>query len=308
MHKRMLRLTALLCASWLTPLAAQPAQQPVELPASAGAEISPEQRVDGIQSAVERHDFSGVVVYQRDGQLDALSVRHDKNGAELQRLTGPALAPGTVGAAVGEQVSLEPDGLLFARSGLKPGESTVPVREAYQLRALPEDRVAGRTAHVVDLLARDALRYSRRLWIDGDSGLVLRSATFGADGQMVEQWMFTQIALLPAAAGSGSAAPVQGSSPQGSGRLHSTPAGFKLVSSSSAAQGEHWVYCDGLARVSVFIEPLRSNRASLSGLQRRGLLSVFGRVVSGHQIVVVGEVPPATVERFAQEIVLDRAG
>lgn len=284
----------LIALCWLSPAIAQ----------------SAEEWVEGIQSAVNRVSFDGVVVYHRDGQLDALSVRHSQDGVQLQRLTGPALQAGVVGADANADLS-SPDGLLFARTGLKTGEGAVSLKLAYQTRALPDDRVAGRVARVIDLLARDSMRYSRRLWIDQESGVPLRSATYGADGQLVEQWMFAQITVQPRAepqessAGSGERELLEDPSRV---RLHSVPAGFSLVSANAAEQGEHWVYCDGLARVSVFVEPLRADRPPLSGMQRRGLLSVFGRVAAGRQVVVVGEVPPATAERFAQEVVLDRAG
>lgn len=297
MRNRMSGLALLIALGWLGPVSAQ--SEPVR---------TAEQWVDGIQAAVERVTFSGIVVYQRDGQLDALTVQHDGNGAQLQRLTGPELPSRVVGGEP-DSAAPGPHGLLFARSGLRLGEGAVSLKLAYQTRSLPDDRVAGRSVKVVDLLARDSMRYSRRLWIDEQSGVPLRSATFGADGQLVEQWMFADISLqaraatdLPATAGDSA------TEQPDKLRLHAVPPGFSLVSARSGQQGEHWVYCDGLARVSVFIEPARADRAALSGLQRRGLLSVFGRVVAGRQVVVVGEVPPATVERFAQEVVLDRAG
>ncbi|MBD8524806.1 MucB/RseB C-terminal domain-containing protein [Pseudomarimonas arenosa] len=287
------RFWLLIALCWLSPAWAQSAVEWVE----------------GIQAAVEKVAFDGVVVYQRDGQLDALSVRHDEQGAQLQRLTGPALPVGVVGPAPAEGVPL-PDGLLFARTGLRVGEAGASLRTAYQTRTLPEDRVAGRTVQVVDLLARDAMRYSRRLWIDRDSGIPLRSAVYGADGQLVEQWMFAQFNVREPASASVAVKPLVQADIEAPdrARLHSVPAGFALVSAQSQPGGEHWVYCDGLARVSVFVEQVRADRAPLSGLQRRGLLSVFGRIAAGRQVVVVGEVPPATVERFAQEVVLDRAG
>ena len=46
----------------------------------------------------------------------------------------------------------------------------------------------------------------------------------------------------------------------------------------------------------------------LSGHQRRGALNVFGRLFGGLQIVVVGEVPAPTAERFAQGVELPGGG
>jgi sigma-E factor negative regulatory protein RseB len=58
----------------------------------------------------------------------------------------------------------------------------------------------------------------------------------------------------------------------------------------------------------LYVEPLAADAPNLSGLLRRGALSVFGRVVDGHQVTVVGEVPPATVERMAQGVVARDGG
>jgi sigma-E factor negative regulatory protein RseB len=91
-------------------------------------------------------------------------------------------------------------------------------------------------------------------------------------------------------------------------RVLDVPKGFQLVSAAVEPQREQLVYSDGLVTVSVFAEPLAAEATVLSGHQRRGALSVFGRLYRGLQIVVVGEVPAATAERFAQGIEQPGAG
>ena len=57
---------------------------------------------------------------------------------------------------------------------------------------------------------------------------------------------------------------------------------------------------DGLASVSVFIEdPPAPPRQASEGQGRVGAASVYSRVVAGHQVTAVGEVPPQTVELIA---------
>lgn len=279
------------------------------------AQPLPQALLQRMGDALTASNYSGVIVYAREGQLDALRIRHS-GGAErfevIERLTGPVLPLQRDGqsARLGEGPRYAAD---LASAGVVTG---VDPLLAYELTTIGEDRVAGRVADVLDARARDAMRYSRRYWIDRDSGILVRAATFGSDGIVVEQWMFSDLDVAPAAA---AAAPVLGqaepfraarSSDLGHARLRvlDVPKGFQLVSAAVEPQREQLVFSDGLVSVSVFAEPLAAEATVLSGHQRRGALSVFGRLFRGLQIVVVGEVPAATVERFAQGVETPGAG
>ena len=52
---------------------------------------------------------------------------------------------------------------------------------------------------------------------------------------------------------------------------------------------EHWVYSDGLASVSIFIETADANRA-LDGTSSIGAVNAYGRRIDNYQVTVVGEV------------------
>jgi sigma-E factor negative regulatory protein RseB len=69
----------------------------------------------------------------------------------------------------------------------------------------------------------------------------------------------------------------------------------------------HLVYSDGLASVSVFIEPRDSQAAPLHGLGKVGAAFVFSRDLDGHQVTAVGEVPAATVEAIAAGVMRQAA-
>jgi sigma-E factor negative regulatory protein RseB len=53
------------------------------------------------------------------------------------------------------------------------------------------------------------------------------------------------------------------------------------------------VFSDGLAAISVFIEPLSANLDE--GLARLGAIHVLKRRIDSHQAVVMGEVPALAV-------------
>jgi sigma-E factor negative regulatory protein RseB len=65
---------------------------------------------------------------------------------------------------------------------------------------------------------------------------------------------------------------------------------------------DHMVYSDGLASVSVFIEPAEAADEELAGLSRMGAAHAFTLILNGRQITAVGEVPPHTVERIARSL------
>jgi sigma-E factor negative regulatory protein RseB len=63
------------------------------------------------------------------------------------------------------------------------------------------------------------------------------------------------------------------------------------------------VYSDGLAAVSVFIEPLLAGGDPVRpGLASAGAIHVYTREVAKHRVTVVGEAPAASVQRVANTV------
>jgi len=86
------------------------------------------------------------------------------------------------------------------------------------------------------------------------------------------------------------------------------PAGFRMATRSvqalpgSSEPTTHLVYTDGVASVSVFVEPRKSDTRFDQGPVRMGSSSAFTTIVDGHQITAVGEVPPNTVQFIATQV------
>jgi sigma-E factor negative regulatory protein RseB len=107
-------------------------------------------------------------------------------------------------------------------------------------------------------------------------------------------------------------------------RASELPPGFHLTVAGAQTIGgarvpaSHLVYSDGLATVSVFIEPPRTDAQGagsgaaaapaapaeppMQGLARVGSGFAFSTVVQGHQVTAVGEVPAQTVEFIAHAV------
>jgi sigma-E factor negative regulatory protein RseB len=86
------------------------------------------------------------------------------------------------------------------------------------------------------------------------------------------------------------------------------PPGFRLSTRSSQAMPgskepvAHLVFTDGVASVSVFVEPRKPDTKPTEGPTRVGSASAFSTVVDDHQVTAIGEVPPNTVQFIATQV------
>lgn len=263
--------------------------------------------------ALDRVEYRGLLVHTEGGRMQSLEVFHaiDPEGVRerLVALDGPPREIVQIGGrfACGGDASMPELGRLT-----RPAAPTADALAHYRLSLGGEERIAGLPARMIQLDPVDAFRYGHRLWLDQASGLPLRSLQFGADGRIVSQSGFVRIELgqRPSDAELGECPdplPVdRAGSPaqvESRWRLRDGPPGFRLLRVlplPGVERGEHQFYGDGLASVSVYIEPHRAEAAPLSGPARRGGINFFGRVHGGYQVTVVGEVPELTVQRVAQ--------
>jgi sigma-E factor negative regulatory protein RseB len=186
-----------------------------------------------------------------------------------------------------------------------------------------EVSVAGREAGllgpamVVVVRPRDGYRFGYRLWIDEASHMPVRSELSDAAGRVVERLRFTELSLrsdIPDSAFEPTldrtrlrwvrqAAQAEDQAPEW--RAAQVPPGFRLSMSGlqamagTSAPVRHLVYSDGLASVSVFIQAPAPGRTPVVGSGSAGVASAYTTVVQGHQVTVVGEVPPDTLRFIA---------
>jgi sigma-E factor negative regulatory protein RseB len=94
--------------------------------------------------------------------------------------------------------------------------------------------------------------------------------------------------------------------PQFSGWIVANPPqGFRLTITRVQTIGgtivRHMVFSDGLASVSVFIEP-RAATDEKPGLARVGIAHAFSTEIQDHRVTAVGEVPATTVQAMATSV------
>jgi sigma-E factor negative regulatory protein RseB len=165
---------------------------------------------------------------------------------------------------------------------------------------------------MLDIRPRDELRYGYRLWLDEATGLPLKSELLAAGGETLERVVFTDIQLHDTADPDRAAA-IRARKAQVRAMVGKTsavaevearrwqvsdlPTGFALADYRTypgTGDGiDHLVFSDGLATVSVYVEPAKPGQP-LNGTHRAGAVSTFALVRDAHQVVVVGDVPMAT--------------
>ena len=179
-------------------------------------------------------------------------------------------------------------------------------------------RIAGFDCQAILLKPKDNLRYGYRLYADASSGMLLKAMTVDASGDTIEQFSFTQLTI-----GSVTRDMVRPRHAAGGWRIDNAEAapahltgwslsaelpGFHKIMELKRRLGEsrqagQVVYSDGLAAVSVFIEPLDAGHEAVRpGLASAGAIHIYTREVANHVVTVVGETPAASVQRIANAV------
>lgn len=270
-----------------------------------------------MSQALQQTDYRGVLIYSQGGQMHGVQVYRAGGDVPRERLISLDGAEREV-LREGQRVICQSGGstpVPGLPAGLDGAAADPGLLQHYQLRLDGQDRVAGLPVQIMTIEPRDAFRYGQRLWLEQNTALPLRSVLFGSDARVASQSLFAQIELgyRPDAAElgdctSGDAGDAAAGDHPSDSRwtIRDLPPGFRLLRSLRDAQSagaEHHIYGDGLALVSVYIEPRSVVVEPLSGALQRGALSLFGRALGGVHVTVVGEVPALTVERMAQGMV-----
>lgn len=283
-----------------------------------------------IQDASRKLDYSGVFTYQQGEYIESSRITHVVDGTgERERLEVLDGQPREYLRHNEDVQCLLPEKktvLLERRRGDRfPGlllDDAQALPAHYEIKA--EDkmhRVAGRECRIVRIEPRDDRRYGYKLCADAATDLLLKAQTVDPDKRVVEQVAFTSLRLGadvdPAMLRPGWSTqdwkvvesalnPVDLSA---QGWRVPAPPGFVQVMQVARVMGRResvsqLVLSDGLAAISVFIEPYDDTRPNghPRGLMKRGPINAYGTRIADFWVTVLGEVPPATLEQLAASI------
>jgi sigma-E factor negative regulatory protein RseB len=283
------------------------------------------------EASMKRRSYIGTLVQTSQGTMSSARIWHTCDGqTQIERIESLTGVPRSSIRQDDKLVTFLPEqrvarvekreGLVLA-SGLtelfKPGASHIP--DFYTVKALGSERIAGLDAEVVQLNPRDSLRYGYRIWTERKSALVLKLQTLDANGTVIEQAAFSELQLdapVKAAKLKQMMKPAEGwrveqtevvktTAAAEGWQLKSTVPGFKAVSchkrgSAQNADGTmQWVFSDGLATVSLFVEAFDKSRHTQEGVVSTGATQSLFRRMNDYFLTAVGEVPPQTLKSFA---------
>jgi sigma-E factor negative regulatory protein RseB len=279
-----------------------------------------------IQQAALRQNYAGHFVYQQGGSMQSSRIAHLVEGAnvfeKLEVLDGQ---PQEV-IRKNDQVYCYIPGARTLLIERRPNPDQFPsllrrpaaeVAEFYEIKLGGSERVAGVDCQMLTLKPKDDFRYGYRLWADRNTGLLLKAQTLDTQGNVIEQIAFTQIRiggnidrkLLRSSVASTEGWRIEkadlGRADAGLAQwqVKNVPPGFarthEIVRSVGGRQQVgQIVYSDGLAAISVFIEPMANVPAGQrEGSTVQGAVSVAMRKLGEHWLTVVGEVPMLSVRR-----------
>lgn len=318
-------------AAWAqVPAAGAPATVP-------GAERSISDWLLRMHEASRRRTYVGTfVVSSAAGNLSSARIWHACDGVQqMERVESLTGAPRSTFRRNDQVVTFLPDSkvvhtekresLGLFPSLLKSSETTIP--EFYSAQLVGSERVAGFDADIVQLNPRDALRFGYRIWSEKKSGLVVKLQTLDADGQVIEQAAFSELQLdAPVKMDKLSqmmantegykvlkADPIKTTAEAQGWVLRNPVAGFKPMgcykrppAGSGRDDTVQWIFSDGLASVSLFVQAYDKQRHAHEVMLSMGATQTLARRLSDKAgdwwLTAVGEVPPQTLKAFAQSL------
>ncbi|MBA4329487.1 MAG: transcriptional regulator [Polaromonas sp.] len=321
-------LTLVACALSATNYIAAQAQTPA-VPAQAAESKNINEWLMRMHEASRNRSYIGTFVVSSGGVMSSAKIWHVCDGKQqierVDTLTGPRRSTFRHNDQV---VTFLPDEKLVRTEkreslGLFPAllqTTGSHIGDFYLARQEGRERVAGVDADVIALIPKDAMRFGYRVWAEQKRGLVVKLQTLDTDGKVLEQAAFSELQFdapvkleklaqmmnkvdgyrvekpglvktTASAEGWALKNPVAGFQPMSCHkRPRVTPAGDEPM---------QWVFSDGLASVSIFVEPFDAQRHARESRMSMGATQSLTRRVDAWWLTVMGEVPMATLGLFA---------
>lgn len=292
-----------------------------------------------VHQAARQSVYTGTFVVSSGGNMASARIWHVCDGAQqLERVETLSGTPRAIFRRNDQVVTFFPlskvavaevrESLGLFPSLLKSSDSSIG--DFYRLKILGSERIAGFEAEIAQLIPHDRLRYGYRVWSEKKTGLIIQLQTLDLDGKVLEQAAFSELQLdapvnvgklsrlgntdgyrvlrpelqktSAEAQGWGLRKEVDGFRPMA---CYQRPVAGQAGAGVSPASAMQWIFSDGVATVSLFVEAFDARRHQREGVtDMGGATHTLTRRISDWWATVVGEVPPATLMAFAQ--VLER--
>ncbi len=305
----------------------------IGLNAYAASENDPWQILQKASIAAHELSYQGIFVCQSAQQSKSVQIKHFFDGQnEFSLNTVLDGSPREMLSQGGELViyqSKNEQVVIEKRRGQNMFPALLPtnldlIKANYNVRYGENARVADRDAQMFSLEPKDNARYGYKFWVDKEYGLILKSTMFNHKNEPMDSIYFTQLSLMNAVdlnwfkpkIVSKKTYVLQDKEPAKPDYRHSPhwmlkelPPGYRKVDQMiRMVRGKdlpvtHVVFSDGLASVSLFVEPVVNGVNPRIGHSTVGNTSFYSNVAGYLQITALGEVPEETVAQIANAVV-----
>lgn len=193
----------------------------------------------------------------------------------------------------------------------------VKLQKSYQFLLVGRNRISGRSAQQIRITSIDKTRYGYNLWLDEETGMLLKLNMHGLDGKLLQQIQVTQLKIDERVAEVFSQIQQENlprvinvvTPPQRKHewKLTFLPVGMQAVKQDihqlavTGQVAEYSLFSDGLVNVSVYIQAATGVFQEDVNLNN-GANTVHSRTDGKVQVTVVGDIPLVTAQLMAKSI------
>ena len=307
----------------------------VWLPGNAQAEPTQSETLNWlkkIEAASHQLNYSGVFVYQSANLVETSRITHYMDDAgeheKLEALDGPPKETIRHNDEVwcylpeSKTIRVEKRNTRKFFPALLPKDVS-QLTENYTINLGKMERIAGFDCQSITLVPKDDFRFAHIFCADATTSLLLKAALLNNKNEVLDQFAFTQLNIggqidksqfKPKPAWktltwhTDKTVVLDARNNETGWQVKQPPSGFlKTMEMKRAMPGKkslvsHLVYADGLATVSVFIEPLAGMAQPMQGFSSQGAINVYAKLLPDYQVTAIGAVPAATLMQMANSI------
>ena len=300
------------------------------------AHAAPNDAASWLQRAIyaaRNASYSGIYAHSNGDRTSAVRITHVNMGNEeherIEPLDGPPLE---IVRRNDEMFCYFPDAKTIRLDrrvtahffpALLSASSPEAIAASYDLKLGKTESALGFDCQWIRLEPRDSMRYAQGLCAETNSGLVVRAKTFNAQNQVIEQYTFTELKIGPQVARGDVKSSFEArvkrwftdrqpreetKSVDTGWTVNEPPPGFRKVTElrrtlpGRPAPVSQLVYTDGVASISVFVEPNGSPPRSADASTEDGTTTFFVHPMGDTVVSVLGEVPLGTAQQVARSV------
>jgi len=300
--------------------------------AQAGPPADPLGWLQRATEAARNASYAGTFVHSNGERTSTIRVTHvNVNGDEHERIEALDGPPYEIVRRNEEMFCYFPDAKTVrldrrVNARFFPSLFRAPaevIGHSYAVSLGNVEHVLGYDCRWIRLEPHDTTRFTERLCSEVGSGLVVRAKTLNLEGQVIEQYTFTDLKLGPQVARGDvksifearvkqwitDAQPREEAKGVDTGwTVTSLPPGFdKVTELRRTLPGRphpvsQLIYSDGLASLSVFVEPNGAPTRTAEASSEDGTTTFFVRPMGDQLVTVLGEVPLATAQQVGRSV------